>query len=442
MGNIVCKFGGTSVADAAQIRKIESILNEDPRRRFVVVSAPGKRRKNDKKVTDLLYLCHELAEADLPIAEAFHLIRERFLGIAKELGVRADLEQRICEVEEGIQGKASRDWVASRGEYLSAILVADYLKAHFVDMEKLIKIREDGRVEESSYALLAGALAGEGRFVIPGFYGSTLDGKVKTFSRGGSDITGAIIARAVEAEVYENWTDVSGFLMTDPRIVKDPKPMRKVTYREIRELAYMGANVFHEEAIFPVYTARIPISIRNTNAPSDPGTLIVHERSLADGVVVGIAGKVGFTIIFIEKMLMNKEVGFGRRLFSILEAHGISFEHAPSGIDTMSVIVADSELKDKSRILLEEMQKELSPDSVEILPGYALIATVGEGMSHHPGIAARLFGALGQAGVNVRIIDQGSSEINIIVGVESRDYEKAVNAIYQAFCCDPATPRS
>jgi aspartate kinase len=424
------------VADAAQIRKIESILNQDARRRFVVVSAPGKRSKNDKKVTDLLYLCHELAEADLPIGEAFHLIRERYLSIARELDVQADLESRIREVEEGIQGKASRDWVASRGEYLSAILVADFLKARFVDMEKLIKIREDGRVEEGSYGLLEGALRGEGRFVIPGFYGSTLDGKVKTFSRGGSDITGAIIARAVRAEVYENWTDVSGFLMTDPRIVKNPKPMRKVTYREIRELAYMGANVFHEEAIFPVYGARIPINIRNTNAPEDPGTLIVNERNVADGVVVGIAGKVGFTIIFLEKMLMNKEVGFGRRLFSILEAHGISFEHAPSGIDTMSVIVADSQLKDKGRILLEEMQKELSPDSVEILPGYALIATVGEGMSHHPGIAAKLFGALGAAGVNVRIIDQGSSEINIIVGVESKDYEKAMNAIYQAFCCD------
>jgi len=435
MGNIVCKFGGTSVADAAQIRKIESIIRADPRRRYVVVSAPGKRDKNDKKVTDLLYLCHELAGADLPIDEAFHLIRERYQGIARELGARLDLDKHIREVETGIRSKASRDWVASRGEYLAALVVADYLQARFVDTEKLIKIREDGRVDESTYGLLGGELKGEGLFVIPGFYGSTLDGQVKTFSRGGSDITGSVVARAAGAEVYENWTDVSGFLMTDPRIVKDPKPMRRVTYREIRELAYMGANVFHEEAIFPVFPARIPINIRNTNRPEDPGTMIVNERSLADGVVVGIAGKQGFSIIFIEKLLMNKEVGFGRRLFSILESHGISFEHAPSGIDTMSVIVADSALKGKSHLLLEEMRKELSPDDVEILSGYALIATVGEGMSHHPGIAAKLFGALGQAGVNVRIIDQGSSEINIIVGVESKDYEKAVNAIYRAFCC-------
>ena len=435
MSSVVCKFGGTSVADAAQIRKIGSIVRADPRRRYVVVSAPGKRNARDKKVTDLLYLCHELAEADLPIDEAFRPIRERFLQIAGELGVRADLQSPIREVEEGIRGKASRDWVASRGEYLAALLVADYLQARFVDTEQVIKIREDGRVDESTYGLLSGALSGEGRFVIPGFYGSTLDGQVKTFSRGGSDITGAIIARAAAAEVYENWTDVSGFLMTDPRIVKDPRPMRRVTYREIRELAYMGANVFHEEAIFPVFAARIPINIRNTNSPADPGTLIVNDRSLSDGVVVGIAGKQGFSIIFIEKMLMNKEVGFGRRLFSILESHGVSFEHAPSGIDTMSVVVADSELKGKSQLLVEEMRKELSPDSVEILSGYALIATVGEGMAYHPGIAARLFGALGQAGVNVRLIDQGSSEINIIVGVESKDYGKAVNAIYQAFCC-------
>jgi aspartate kinase len=435
MGCIVCKFGGTSVAEAAQIRKIGSIVRADPRRRYVVVSAPGRRSRNDKKVTDLLYLCHELAVADLPIDEAFGPIRERYLQIAGELDVRADLQGPIAEVEEGIRRKASRDWVASRGEYLAAILVADFLQARFLDTEQLIKIREDGRVDESTYALLARQLAGEGLFVIPGFYGSTLDGQVKTFSRGGSDITGAIIARAAGAEVYENWTDVSGFLMTDPRIVKEPRPMRRVTYREIRELAYMGANVFHEEAIFPVFEARIPINIRNTNSPEDPGTLIVNERSLSDGVVVGIAGKQGFSIIFIEKMLMNKEVGFGRRLFSILEGHGISFEHAPSGIDTMSVIVADRELEGKSQLLLEEMRKELSPDRVEILAGYALIATVGEGMSHHPGIAAKLFGALGQAGVNVRIIDQGSSEINIIVGVESKDYEKAVNAIYRAFCC-------
>ncbi len=437
MGIVVCKFGGSSVAEAAQIRKVEDIIKADPRRRFIVVSAPGKRNKRDQKVTDLLYLCHELAGAGLPIDEAFHLIRERYLQIAAELGAGIDMRALLAEVQDGILGKASRDWVASRGEYLSARLIADCLGARFVDTEKTVKIREDGRVDESTFQLLAGALGdtGQGLFVLPGFYGSTLEGQLKTFSRGGSDITGAIVARAVRAEVYENWTDVSGFLMADPRIVKKPKPMRCVTYREIRELAYMGANVFHEEAIFPVFGANIPINIRNTNEPDDPGTLIVDKRDTRDGVVIGIAGKKGFSIIFIAKLLMNKEIGFGRRLFGILEAHGISFEHAPSGIDTMSVIVADEQLKDKTHLLLEEIQKELNPDRVEILDGYALIATVGEGMAYHPGIAGRLFAALGAAGINVRIIDQGSSEINIIVGVESKDYEAAVRAIYQAFCC-------
>ena len=437
MGIVVCKFGGSSVAEAAQIRKVEEIIRADPRRRFIVVSAPGKRNKRDQKVTDLLYLCHELAGAGLPIDEAFHLIRERYLQIAAELGAGIDMRALLAEVEDGIRRQDSRDWVASRGEYLAARLIANYLGARFVDTEKTVKIREDGRVDESTYQLLAAGLGdtGQGLFILPGFYGSTLEGQLKTFSRGGSDITGAIIARAVRAEVYENWTDVSGFLMADPRIVKKPKPMRCVTYREIRELAYMGANVFHEEAIFPVFGANIPINIRNTNAPDDPGTLIVDKRDTRDGVVIGIAGKKGFSIIFIAKLLMNKEIGFGRRLFGILEAHGISFEHAPSGIDTMSVIVADEQLKDKTHLLLEEIQKELNPDRVEILDGYALIATVGEGMAYHPGIAGRLFAALGAAGINVRIIDQGSSEINIIVGVESKDYEVAVKAIYQAFCC-------
>jgi aspartate kinase len=437
MGIVVCKFGGSSVADAAQILRIESIIKADPRRRFIVVSAPGKRTKEDKKITDLLYLCHELADADLPIAEAFHLVRERYLSIAADLGAGIDMRGLLADVEEGIRRKASRDWVASRGEYLAARLLADYLGARFVDTEKTVKIREDGRVDESTYELLVDALGdtSRGLFLVPGFYGSSPEGLLKTFSRGGSDITGAIVARAVRAEVYENWTDVSGFLMADPRIVKDPRPMRCVTYREIRELAYMGANVFHEEAIFPVFGANIPINIRNTNVPDDPGTLIVDRRDIRDGVVIGIAGKPGFSIIFIAKLLMNKEVGFGRRLFGILEAHGVSFEHAPSGIDTMSVIVADEQLKGKTHILIEEMQKELNPDRVEILTGYALIATVGEGMAYHPGIAGRLFGALGEAGINVRIIDQGSSEINIIVGVETKDYERAVNAIYQSFCC-------
>jgi aspartate kinase len=410
------------------------VIQLDPRRRFIVVSAPGKRSKTDKKITDLLYLCHELADEELDIDEPFHLIRERFFEIAKALGVGLDVEQLLGDLDRNIRAGASVDFVASRGEFLCARIVADFLEGQFVEAADTITIDGEGFVMEGSYQKLAGALGGEGLFVIPGFYGASPEGEVRTFSRGGSDISGAIVARAVGAAVYENWTDVSGFLMSDPHLVVNPKPMRTVTYREIRELAYMGANVFHEEAIFPVSREKIPINIRNTHYPKDPGTMIVDHRDTKDRVVVGIAGKTGFSIIFVEKLLMNREVGFGRRLFGILEAHGISFEHAPSGIDTMSVIIADSQLKGKTDRVIEEIRKQLEPDRVDISSGFALIATVGEGMAYRPGIAARLFTALANAGISIRIIDQGSSEINIIVGVETADFENAVRAIYEAFC--------
>jgi aspartate kinase len=434
MEAVVCKFGGSSVADAERIRNILSVVQLDPRRRFVVVSAPGKRSKADKKITDLLYLCHNLAGQDLDIEEPFHLIRERYLEIARDLEVGLDVEKLLGDLDKEIRAGASPDFVASRGEYLCARIVADFLQGQFVEAADHITIDGEGLVMEGSYKKLAAALSGEGIYVIPGFYGASPEGEVRTFSRGGSDITGAITARAVGAVVYENWTDVSGFLMSDPNLVVNPKPMRTVTYREIRELAYMGANVFHEDAIFPVSRERIPINIRNIHYPKDPGTVIVDQRDTKDRVVVGIAGKTGFSIIFVEKLLMNRQVGFGRRLFSILEAYGISFEHAPSGIDTMSIVVADSQLKGKKERVLEDIKKQLEPDRVDISSGFALIATVGEGMAYRPGIAARLFAALANAGINIRVIDQGSSEINIIVGVETADFENAVRAIYQAFC--------
>jgi len=434
MEAVVCKFGGSSVADAERIRNILSVVQLDPRRRFVVVSAPGKRNKTDKKITDLLYLCHELAEEELDIDEPFHLIRERYLEMARDLEVGLDVEKLLADLDREIRSGVSRDFVASRGEHLCARIVADFFQGQFVEAADHIIINGEGFVMETSYGSLAAALGGEGLYVIPGFYGASPEGEVRTFSRGGSDISGAIVARAVGAAVYENWTDVSGFLMSDPNLVVNPKPMRTVTYREIRELAYMGANVFHEEAIFPVSREKIPINIRNTHYPTDPGTMIVHHRDTKDRVVVGIAGKTGFTIIFVEKLLMNRQIGFGRRLFSVLEAHGISFEHAPSGIDTMSVIIADSQLKGKKDRVLEDIKRQLEPDRVEMISGFAMIATVGEGMAYRPGIAARLFTALANAGISIRVIDQGSSEINIIIGVETADFENAVRAIYQAFC--------
>ncbi len=434
MGSVVCKFGGSSVADADQIKKIGSIIRSDTNRRFIVVSAPGKRHKDDQKITDLLYLCHELAAQGLDISEPFHIVRERYLEIACGLKNSLDMQALLKKVEQRIISGASMDYVASRGEHLCALLLADYLGAAFIDAAEVIKFLNNSRVDDITYTLLKERLGEEGLYVIPGFYGSTEKNEIRTFSRGGSDITGAIVAKAVSAKVYENWTDVSGFLMSDPRIVSNPKPMREVTYREIRELAYMGANVFHEEAIFPVHGLNIPINIRNTNSPDDPGTMIVDKRDTGGGIVVGIVGKTNFSLIFIEKLLMNRELGFGRRLFEILESHGISFEHAPSGIDTMSVIVRDDQLKGKKRVLIEDLKKILNADRVEIENGFALITTVGEGMAYRPGIAARLFTALAEVNVNIRIIDQGSSEINIIVGVEAKDYERALNAIYQAFC--------
>ncbi len=433
MGTIVCKFGGSSVADAGQIRKIESIIRADARRSRVVVSALGKRKKEDQKVTDLLYLCHDLADAGLDISEPFHIIRDRHLELAKDLGVDLDVVGLLDEVRRQTQGGASRDFVASRGEYLSGRIVAAYLRARFVDPADGILFASDGRLDEKTYDHLSGLLKGDGLVIIPGFYGANPDGSIRTFPRGGSDITGAVVSRAIHAEVYENWTDVSGFLMTDPRIVSDARPIREITYRELRELAYMGATVLQDEAIFPVRQLNIPINIRNTNAPDDPGTFVLPKRDASGTAVIGVAGKRGFSMVYIEKALMNKEHGFGRKILEILEAHDISYEHSPTGIDSMSVIIEDEEIAGKEEIVRQDIRRILEPDRVDITRGLALIATVGEGMAYRVGVAARVVAARADPRVNVRIIDQGSSEINIIVGVDQGDYETAVKALYKAF---------
>ncbi len=434
MNAIVCKFGGTSVASASQIRKVESIVRADDRRRLVVPSAPGKRVPADKKITDLLYTCHQLADQGLSFAEPWQIIRERYLEIARDLGVpTAPLDIELTGIEKAIGDGATRDFVASRGEYLSGLVVADYLGARFVDPADGIRLRADGLLDPASYDLLGALLQGDGLFVVPGFYGRGADGQIRTFSRGGSDITGAVVARAAGAAVYENWTDVSGMLMTDPRIVPGARTIREITYREQRELSYMGAAVFHEEAIFPVRQANIPINIRNTNAPDDDGTLILPARDASETPIVGIAGRPGFSMVFIEKDLMNKERGFGRKMLEIIESHGISFEHAPTSIDSMGVIFHDSELGDKADALLRDIRATLQPDRLALIRGLALIATVGEGMAYRVGTAARLFSAVAGAGVNVRVINQGASEINIILGVDEKEFPTAVQAIYRAF---------
>ena len=433
MGTVVCKFGGSSLADERQVKQVKKILEADPRRRLIVPSAPGKRNAADTKITDLLYLCHELARQNLDFSEPYSRVRIRYEELAAKLEIALNIGQLLDRLKSSIEKGASRDFVASRGEYLCGRVMADYLGATFIDAAEAIRFRPGGHLDPASYDLLKGRVDGTGLFVVPGFYGSDPGGDVRTFSRGGSDITGAIVARAVNAEVYENWTDVSGLLMADPDLVPDARPVREITYREVRELAYMGASVFHDEAMFPVRAAGIPVHIRNTNRPQDIGTRILARRELTDDLIAGVAGQPAFTMLFIEKAMMNQQKGFGRQVLEVVASHDISYEHTPSGIDTMSVIMRNEQLGEKGEGLVDDIQRILQPDRVELLRGLALIATVGEGMSHRIGIAARLFGALANARVNVRVIDQGASEINIIVGVEEADYKRAVRAVYDAF---------
>jgi aspartate kinase len=436
MGVKVSKFGGTSLAGAEQFRTVRSIVLSDEERRYVVPSAPGKRHDNDRKITDLLYLCHARSQQAAPFDEVFRIVEERYTSIVAGIGIDLDLAPELQMIKERIACGASADYAASRGEYLSGIILAELLGYDFVDPTSFIVFDSRGVFDpESTQNLAVGVLSSHPRAVIPGFYGRMPNGMIKTFPRGGSDITGAIVARGVNASLYENWTDVNGFLMADPHIVDNPKPIEVITYRELRELAYMGASVLHEESIFPVRAAGIPMNIRNTNAPEDKGTLIVkdEDRAPSPGTITGIAGRKDFTVIAVEKALMNTELGFGRRLLSILESNRISFEHMPTGIDTISVVISDCQLNNKLDQVLASIRSELGPDSIEVHPNMALIATVGQGMARTPGIAAKLFSALANAGVNVRMIDQGSSEINIIVGVETGDFETAVRAIYDAF---------
>jgi len=445
MGVKVAKFGGTSLADAQQFRKVQAIVGADPERRYIVPSAPGKRNAQDKKITDLLYLCHAHVQQELPFDEVFDLIAGRCLQIVADLGLKLDLQPHLEQVRKQIARSGSMphggapDYAASRGEYLSGLILADLLGYDFIDAAEVILFDEHGSFDaEGTQDKVRKRLAKHERAVIPGFYGATPRGQVKTFSRGGSDISGAIIARGAGASVYENWTDVCGLLMADPRVVPNPRNIDVITYRELRELAYMGATVLHDEAIFPVRLAGIPVNIRNTNEPEHPGTRIVRDAEPVQhkAGISGIAGRKDFTVIALEKALMNSEIGFGRRLLSVFEDHGVSYEHTPSGIDTMSVVVADAQIKSSLDAVLADIRARCQPDALEVHPHMALIATVGRGMARTPGSAAKLFAALATAGINIRMIDQGSSEINIIVGVATKDFEPAVRAIYKAFVSD------
>ena len=436
MGIKTVKFGGSSLADAAHFRRVADIVRADPARRYVVASAPGKRNPDDRKVTDLLYRCYEKARAREDIRADFARIAGRYNEIIRGLGLDCDISGELAYIYDGINRHTGRDFAASRGEYLSALILAKYLKYDFIDAESVIFFGENGTFDsEKTHNALQEELKKHARAVIPGFYGVMPNGTIKTFSRGGSDVTGSIVAEAVEAELYENWTDVSGCLMADPRIVDDPKPIRTVTYRELRELSYMGASVLHEDAIFPVRAAGIPINIRNTNDADAPGTMIVAGTNEYDAktVITGIAGKKGFSVITIEKDMMNAELGLGRKVLDVLEDNGISFEHLPSGVDTMSVIVPSNELAGHCERLIASINRVCRPDSIVCEDGLALLAVVGRGMVKARGTAARVFDAISNAGVNIRMIDQGSSELNIIVGVEEKDLDLALRAIYREF---------
>ena len=443
MGVKVAKFGGSSVADGIQLNKIKDIIRSDPERRYIVVSAPGKRFDGDNKITDLLYLVKTTMENMLPYDQLFQVICDRYTAVHANLGLKVDMNEAYDEIRSKLAADPSADYIASRGEYLNALLIADLLGFDFVDAEGMIKFDEKGRLkmDETNQAIRE-ELSKHEYAVIPGFYGSLPNGEIKTFSRGGSDITGSLLAGALDAECYENWTDVSGFLMADPRIVKDPRQIRTVSYKELRELSYMGASVLHEDAIYPARLADVPINIRNTNDPEDPGTFIVSQEKAElmdmtnddrDQIITGIAGSKDFTVVTLYKNMMSQERGFVRRILGILDDYNINFEHLPSGIDTVSVVMSNKQINGRLDEIMEEFRSRLRPDSIDVLENIAQIATVGHKMASRRGTAATLFTALADAGVNIRMIDQGSSELNIIVGVDNSDFNKAIQAIYKAF---------
>ncbi|OUP50819.1 aspartate kinase [Lachnoclostridium sp. An181] len=431
----VVKFGGSSLASAEQFKKVGKIIREEESRRYVIPSAPGKRFSTDIKVTDMLYQCYETAVQGKNFDKQLDDIKKRYMEIIEGLGLSLSLDQEFDTIHKLFADKAGADYAASRGEYLNGIIMANYLGFVFIDAAKVIFFKEDGTLDsDKTNECLKERLAKEEKAVIPGFYGCGADGKVKTFSRGGSDITGSLVARAVSADLYENWTDVSGFLITDPRIVENPKPIDVITYRELRELSYMGATVLHEDAIFPVRKEGIPINIRNTNAPQDKGTLIVESTCRkAKYTITGIAGHCGFASVYLEKAMMNNEIGFGRKVLEVFEHNGISFEHIPSGIDTMTVFVEQKQLEEKEQRVLAELHRAVSPDVIELETDLALIAVVGRGMKSTRGTAGRIFSALAHANINIKMIDQGSSELNIIIGVRTDDFKPAIKAIYDIF---------
>lgn len=432
----VVKFGGSSLASAEQFKKVGNIIRADESRVFVVPSAPGKRFSGDTKVTDMLLHLYETAKAGGDMSEEIKAIKARYDEIITGLELKDfSLDKEFEEIEAYLKESPEKDYAASRGEFLNGKVMAKYLGIEFIDAAEVIFFNEEGILNAyKTEKALAARLESAGTAVVPGFYGMGKDGKVKTFSRGGSDVTGSLVAQASRADVYENWTDVSGIMVTDPRIVENPHGIKYVTYRELRELSYMGFSVLHEDAIFPVRRNGIPINIKNTNAPEDEGTWIVESTcQKQDYVITGIAGKKNFCTVFISKAMMNSEIGFCRKVLQAFEENDISIEHMPSGIDTMTVVVHEDEFMDKEQRVVSAIHRLAAPDTIEIESGLALIAVVGRGMKSASGTAGKLCNALAKAGINIKMIDQGSSELNIIVGVRNEDFETSIKAIYNTF---------
>ena len=432
----VLKFGGSSLADAHQFAKVKSIVDADPARRVVIVSAPGKRFKDDHKITDLLYLCAAHIKYGVSCEDIFQMIRDRYAEIIHECGLKLDLTKDFDELWAKMQSGISTDELASRGEYFSAKLMAEFLGFEFLDAALWVKFNFDGSVDqEATYEALCHAADGR-KVVIPGFYGVMPDGHIKTFSRGGSDITGALAAAALDADVYENWTDVSGILMADPRIVDAPAPIKRVTYSELRELSYIGAQVLHEGTIFPVREKNIPLNIRNTNAPDHPGTMILEtiDDEIDEGsFITGIAGKKGFSVITVAKTGMSSEPGSFLKILEILAKHDINVEYTPSGIDIVSLVVSADKVSKRLYEILGELQKEVPPNKITVTEHIAIVAAVGRKMAYRPGVSGKIFAKLGENGVNIRMITQGPEELNIIVGVEEKDFEQAIRVLYNSF---------
>lgn len=432
----VVKFGGSSLADATQFQKVYNIIKADPERKYVVPSAPGKRFKDDTKVTDLLYKAYN-AKNQTEFKATFEEIKSRYQDIIDGLNLDISLEDEFTVIQENFEKKLGEDYAASRGEYLNGLLLANYLGFAFIDPKDVIFIDEHGNYDiEMTDPVLSSKLASVDYAVIPGFYGSLNNqpGEIKAFSRGGSDVTGSIVAKNAKVDLYENWTDVSGFLVADPRIIKNPAVIETITYKELRELSYMGASVLHENSVFPVRKEGIPINIKNTNAPDDPGTLIVESTChKPTHVITGIAGTKGFATVMIEKDMMNSEIGFGRKVLQVFEDNQLSFEHMPSGIDTMTIIVNTEDFIDKEQDILAGIHRAVQPDSIVLESDLALIAVVGRGMKASRGTAARVFKALAKENINIKMIDQGSSELNIIIGVRNCYFNDAIKAIYNEF---------